>query len=361
MKICYIGDASSVHVHKWANYFTDQGHDVMIISLSDGQCPGARIYSFQEEGFTTKTDVEKLISYIRYEKKIKKIILSEKPDIIHAHYGTSYGRIAAKLNIHPYILSVWGSDVYDFPKRSFFHEWLVRYNLKKADVLLSTSRDMKKVTRQYTDKEIMVTPFGVDTTIYKPLNRKKEKDSFTVGIIKALRENYGINHLIEAYDDFLQRSGEIKTKLLIGGKGDQEQELRNLVKKRGIENHVEFLGFLNQREVIENFNRMDVAVFPVGESFGVAAVEAQSCGCAVIVANGGGLPEATKENYSSILIRENSVEDIRDALLFLYDHPSILKQMKENARDFVLSHYKIEDNFNDVIRIYEQNKISWRK
>jgi hypothetical protein len=56
-------------------------------------------------------------------------------------------------------VSVWGADVYDFPKQNSLFKYLLKYILSKANFICSTSYCMKKETLLYTNKAITVTPF----------------------------------------------------------------------------------------------------------------------------------------------------------------------------------------------------------
>jgi len=106
MKICYLANADSIHTQRWVKYFADRGHEVHLI-------------------------INLLIEIIQIRKLIKKI----KPDIIHAHYVADYGFHAALTNFHPFILSVWGSDVLVAPRRSYFIKMMVKYALNKSDII----------------------------------------------------------------------------------------------------------------------------------------------------------------------------------------------------------------------------------
>ncbi|MCK7522826.1 MAG: hypothetical protein MZV64_36675 [Ignavibacteriales bacterium] len=55
--------------------------------------------------------------------KVKKL-LSFKPNAFYAHYASSYGLIGALSGFHPYIISMWGSDVFGFPNYSFAQEYI---------------------------------------------------------------------------------------------------------------------------------------------------------------------------------------------------------------------------------------------
>ncbi len=355
MKICYLSDANSVHTRKWCEHFNKIGYETFVISLGDGEIPNSKVYSLGVKEFNNKSQINKLFTYITKIGRVRRIMEQENPDIIHAHYATSYGLLASLLNKHPYILSVWGSDVYDFPKGGFLNKKLLEHNLRAADYIFSTSEDMKIETENYTNKEIIVTPFGVDTDIFRPMEVSR-KSKFTVGSVKSLYKLYGLDYLIRGYADFLKATGEIDSKLILAGRGPQESELKNLVEELNIQNHVEFLGFINTEGVVNAFNSMDVAVFPSieTESFGVAAVEAGACGVPMIVSEVGGLVESTRPGYSSMVIPSKDSAAITEKLVELYNNPDLRMRMGKYAREYVLDKFDINKNFSEVDRVYEK-------
>ena len=80
------------------------------------------------------------------------------------------------------------------------------------------------------------------------------------------------------------------------------------------------MGFVKPDDVIKEFQRFDISVFPStldSESFGVAAVESEACGTPVIVSNVGWLMESTKPNETSLVIEKKSVEDLAEKLNIL--------------------------------------------
>ena len=134
MKICYLADINSAHTHKFLNYFVKKGYDIHVISLGKGEYNGVKVHSLDIEDNVMKGKSEKgKVGYLKKIKKVKELINEIKPDILHAHYASSYGLLGALANYHPYIISVWGSDVYDFPIKSPIHKMIIKYNLKKAD------------------------------------------------------------------------------------------------------------------------------------------------------------------------------------------------------------------------------------
>ena len=356
MKICYLADINSAHTHKWLNYFKTKGYDIHVISLGNGEFEGVTVHclDLMDDVMKKSSDKNKL-QYFKKVKRVRELVKEIKPDILHAHYATSYGLLGALANYHPYIISAWGSDVYDFPIKSPIHKMMLKYNLKKADYIFSTSNVMKNETQKYTDKDIEVTPFGVDIDRFAP--KRVEKDEVVIGTIKTLEEKYGIQYLVKAFKLLKDRNTDINLKLRIGGRGSQEEYLKNLCKELDIDKDVTFLGFVNPDDVVKEFQNFDIAVFPStldSESFGVAAVEAESCGTPIVVSDVGGLMESTKPGVTSLVAKKASVEDLANKIDVLVKDEELRNKMGEAARKFVEDNYSLQDNFNYVDELYKK-------
>ena len=356
MKICYLADINSAHTHKWLNYFKNKGYDIHVISLGSGEYEGVTVHSLDINDIVMKKSSDKnKLQYFKKIKRVKELVNEIKPDILHAHYATSYGLLGALAGYHPYVISVWGSDVYDFPVKSPIHKMMVKYNLKKADYVFSTSNVMKEETKKYTNKDIEVTPFGVDINRFVP--NRIEKDEVVIGTIKTLEEKYGIQYLVKAFKVVKDKNPNMNLELRIGGKGSQEEYLKDLCKELKIEQDVTFLGFVNPDDVVKEFQNFDIAVFPStldSESFGVAAVEAESCGTPIVVSDVGGLMESTKPGVTSLVAKKADVEDLADKINALVIDEDLRKNMGKAARKFVEDNYSLEDNFDYVDDLYKK-------
>lgn len=355
MKVCLLADAGSRHTHKWCKYLTERGCQVSVISLSSGEIPGVKVYSLEidMETLSYKRTFAKL-KYLFNYRRVRSLLKEIKPDILHAHYASSYGALGALAKYKPYIISVWGSDVFEFPQKSKLHAALLKYNLSKADYLFSTSEVMAKETAKYTGKKIEITPFGVDMTVFKQFSVDRSEKGMIIGTVKSLELNYGMEYLIRAFAQLKGWHPDIDMRLEIGGKGSLEHQLKELVAQLNIEEHVSFLGFLNQEEVAQAFNRFDIAVFPsINESFGVAAVEAQACGTPVIVSDVGGLPEATSPAYSSIVVKSMDVQGFAKAMEKLIMDKYLREEMGRNGIEYVKKHFEVNSNFDKVLTLYK--------
>ncbi|MEF9951729.1 MAG: glycosyltransferase [Clostridium sp.] len=353
MRICYLADASSAHTKKWCKYFSSLGYDIHVISLNPGEIENVAVHSLGiDSSKVAYGGVLSKVSYVSRVLTIRKLVKEINPDILHAHYASSYGLLGSLCNFHPYVLSVWGSDIYSFPKGSSIKRRVLEHNLKSADYLMSTSKDMARETKLYTNKDIMITPFGVDTNIFRPVNVDRNIENIVIGTIKTLEPHYGIDYLVRAFHKLSLERDNILLK--IAGKGSQEEDLKNLVKSLKIEDKVEFLGFLSLDQIPVEFSKMDIAVIPsIHESFGVSSIEAQATGTPVVVTDAGGLPETIKDKVTGILVKKENVNSLYEGIKTLVDNRDLREQMGKEAIGFIKDNYTVEKNFNEVDDFYK--------
>lgn len=365
MRILILSDSDSPHTIKWVKSLALQNIEIGLFSIHKanlkiyGGVKNLRIYDL---GIDRKLQSkgEKDLSKVLYFKgiiQLKKILKIFKPDILHAHYASSYGLLGSISNFHPLVISVWGSDIYNFPKRSLIHKAIIKFNLSKADQILSTSYTMKREIENYTSKEIIVTPFGIDIELFKPKNVKRvfEQNDLVIGTIKTLEKKYGIEYLIRAFSIVKKNHNTKSLKLLIVGKGSQEQYLKNLVKELGIQNDTVFTGYINHEIVQDYHNMIDINVSAStedSESFGVAVLEASACGKPVIVSNVGGLPEVVENEKTGFIVEKENPYSIADALNILLSNEQLRNQLGTNGRTKVIKEYNWIDSVDKIIFIY---------
>ena len=202
MKILLLADPVPSHTVKWVNSLSQAGIEVLLFGLSEynhdlyNHDINIEIYKTPDD-IKSKKDGSLLKSfYISAYPSLKRALNKFQPDILHSHYASSFGLLGTLCNFHPFFISVWGNDVFDFPQKSLMHKYLLKYILSKTDMLFSTSRTMAKETNLYTNKKIDIIPFGIDTEIFKPKIVKKifNEGDIVIGTIKALEYNYGIEY-----------------------------------------------------------------------------------------------------------------------------------------------------------------------
>ena len=357
MKITFLSAANNYHTQKWCGYFLSKGYEVSVISFFKGKIDGVDVHYIDCGMSASKSDGKKL-TYLFQARKIRKLIHTIKPDIVSVHYASSFGAVAALAGLNDYFLSIWGSDVYEFPEKSLLHRMLIQFSLKRATHLLSTSKAMAMHASKYTNKEFSVTPFGVKTDIFNPGKRNRNDTSFIIGTVKALDPKYGIDYLIKAVALFKKNNPEVTFQLRIAGKGDYREEYEMLADSLGLKEETIWLGFISQEECALEWANMDVAVIPStveSESFGVSAIEAQACGTAVIISDVPGLMEATKPGQTCIVVKRKNENEIANAITKLYFNTDLRKKMGKNGTEYVEEKYSYEKCFNDIEELFISN------
>jgi glycosyltransferase involved in cell wall biosynthesis len=360
IKILFLADADSSHTMKWAVGLHDRGLSVAVFSLRkcttgwNEAYPAIRIYdadAYAKEKFGS-SDAGK-ISYLRFTDAVKNIIAEFKPDIVHAHYATSYGLLGVKTKFHPLVISAWGSDVFDFPERSILHRYVVKRNLKKADAVFSTSEIMKKQIQRLGRKEVHVTPFGVDLSVYRAQPKRMfGTDVRVIGTIKTLEQHYGIDILIQAFAKLRSRfAGPLK--LVICGDGSQRESLKQLAALCGCKEDVIFTGALPQPEVVRYLNAFDIfANLSRRESFGVSVIEAMACEVPVVVSDAAGPKEITENGVYGEMVPAGNAELAVHSFFRLLNDDAHRTQLIAKAKQRVHDAYDWQKTLDDIIAYY---------
>lgn len=356
-----LGDGGSSHIQKWVSGLCAQQVEVGLFSLHQFD---ADIYKHLEACSILNNPPSRAarslfskLSYLKHTKAIRRQLDAYKPDILHAHYATSYGLLAGKTHFRPLIISAWGSDVYDFPKSSVLHKRMLKNVLSKADLICSTSYCMREETAKYTRKKIEVVPFGVDTEVFKPVeNSLAGKDEIVIGTIKSLEKKYGVDLLIKAFAEAVAQNPGKKLKLLIVGDGSKRTEYQKLVNALGMAERVTFTGRVGHSEVVKYHQRIDIFVslsILDSESFGVSLVEAMSCGKPVIASDVAGFREVLGEAKCGILVPKHNHQEAAAAITGYIRRPAQALRYGQNARKRVKEHYDWEQNLRQMVAIYQ--------
>ena len=356
IKILYLSSGSSIHTIRWVNSLSKRPD--LIINLVSQQ---KLIDSVSEKVIFNLLPFKGLFGYFLNIFKLKKIIRDWKPDLIHASYASGYGLTANLLNFHPLLLSAWGSDIFEFPKRSYIHRKLLELNLNNADIISSTSVVMAKEIKKFTqNKKIIITPFGIDTNQFKYRNTVKTKNQIAVGTIKNLSEIYGIDILIKgfalAYQKLLEKDVSLakRMRLKIVGSGEQKIILLDLIRSLGISNISVIKERVNHKIVPLEIAEISIfCAFSRQESFGVAVLEASASGIPVITSDRGGLPEVVRNGETGIIIEELNPVSASKAIIELVTNKKFREELGNNGIKFVNENYNWNESINNIVQIYK--------
>jgi len=343
-KLLYIGFAQSSHTIKWVRYFRDMGDRVTLISFY----PGEPIEGIDLKYIPCRRRYSPLLKI----GEVRRLINQIKPDILHAHYVSSCGLVAALSGFHPLVISAWGDDILEFPRKTPLHRMAVVKALKSADRITATSQTLARRIDLLLKGacQITIIPFGVDIDKFKFVQRTP-RGIITIGTVRNLTPKYGIDVLIRAFAGLCRSRNDLR--LLIVGDGPSRKNLEELAANLGLSEKIEFAGRIPNDRVFEYMKKMDIFAMPSvgeGETFGVAAVEAMATGMPVVASNIGGLPEVVEDGVTGLLTIPGNSESLREALEFYIMNQARRYEDGIKARRTVEKKYDWREN---ALRMHE--------
>jgi glycosyltransferase involved in cell wall biosynthesis len=163
MRICFIGDARSVHTQRWVRWFADR-HDVALIAAE----PDSSLTAFELATLPSgRIPGTRLADSVRVTRRA---LRAYRPDVVHAHYINEAGWLAAASRRRPFVISAWGSDVYRAPQESAVARRLNPWAARSADFVTCDSRDQARVlgTWGVRPDHLGVIGWGVDRREFHP-------------------------------------------------------------------------------------------------------------------------------------------------------------------------------------------------
>jgi L-malate glycosyltransferase len=357
MRVAILSAGSSVHTIRWVRGLAKAGLDVHLITqhpLLEPLDDVAEVHQFP---------FRKLFGYFTMVPGVRKLLRRIRPEVVNAHYASGYGTTARLVGYRPWILSVWGCDVYDAPFQSFLHKRWIKANLEGADSIISTSQCMAEQTRRVSSDlgEISVVPFGVNLEAYEGIEKQvaPENAPLVVGTVKSMEPVYGIDILIRsfalAFEQLTHQDSSWSSRLtlrLIGG-GSAMEEYRQLSQELGIGHVTEFVGQLPHSEIPCELIKFDVfAALSRSESFGVAVVEAGAAGLPVLVSDAEGLKEIVVEGRTGRIVPREDVTASAAALIELLRNRDLRQKLGQQGRQHAFENYNWSDCVQKMIQAY---------
>lgn len=363
LKVFFISAANCIHTIRWVNSLSKYFQVHLIYCKGHG----VTLNKPNSEIVLHELSCNAPFGYYLNTLELKKIYNEIKPDVVNVHYASGYATLARMAKIPIDLLSIWGSDVYDFPNESRIKKKILEKNVRYANNIASTSNIMaEELKRQVPnlDKKIYITPFGVDIEKFKKNDKLKEQNdnNIYIGNVKTLKEKYGINYGILAFKKLkenLINKGKTelsnKLKMKIYGDGEDREKLQELIYSNCLQNSVYLMGAIANDKVPKALNNLDIfcatSIFN-SESFGVAVVEAMSCELPIVATDVDGFCEVMEDKVTGYIVNKGDIDDIANSLEKLVEDSNLRKMFGKNGRERVLKNYSWDDNVDYMSKIY---------
>lgn len=195
--------------------------------------------------------------------------------------------------------------------------------------------------------KIKVIYNGIDIDAYGEIYSGDNSEP-VIGNLARLSKQKGQDYLINLANG-LKNKG-YRFKLLIGGSGELEGELKEKVQKLNLETHVKFVGFVDN--IPGFFNSIDLFVFPsIWEGFGFSIIEAKLMQKPVVAFNVSSNPEVIRDHVDGFLVPAFNEDELLSKVELLISDAEKRKNMGQNGRNDVVSRFS-KDKMIATVKAY---------
>jgi glycosyltransferase involved in cell wall biosynthesis len=200
-------------------------------------------------------------------------------------------------------------------------------------------------------------PIGVDTNRFKPCPNLETAD-FNILFVGRLTQQKGIEVLRQAITLVKNEPQSVgkKIKFTIVGSGP----LEHLVNRMVLENdNVDFFNAVTDDELLSIYQQSNLFVMPSRrETFGITALEAQSCGIPVVASNITGPSNIVVNGFSGTLIQKESAIALAQAISSYYQlwkgNRLQYINFRENARHNAVNRFNLEVIAEKIARMLKE-------
>ena len=360
------------HIQELAYNLLKLGHEPHVITHDYRKFPSRfednfpfPVHRLRGEIYNAKEHVSVGVLLIHQANKLYK---REKFDITHVH------SIYSPLGIIVANLSKGIRDVPTVATNHSFFEWrlrrevwlpLLRYALRRIDVIIAVSRavarDTRRVVKKY--KPIYIIPNAVDVGFWRPPDHEEwvkarrmigaEPFDFVVFAPGRFTERKRIHEVprIVANASRLLGPGKRRLYLVIPGDGPLANRVKDEAQRYSGLIRVYLNGFVDRKLLRHYYWAADLTIVPSRlEAFSITALESMACGVPVIGYKGGGIEDLILDSVTGFLVRDDMEAAEKIALLAMND--GLHAAMRERAPYHVAKNFSWDKVIYWILDVY---------
>jgi phosphatidylinositol alpha-1,6-mannosyltransferase len=343
-----------------------------------GECPGQEHFDRAHDlrvfrmPLTLKSwgvlNPSSLMAYGKAVRSLVRRIRTEPIGMVHCGRCLPEGLMGAwvrRATGIPFLCYAHGEEM-NYARSSRELAFLTRRVLGAAGLVIANSRSTAGMLRDewgLTPSRIRVLHPGVDTRAFAPAPRDDGLRAelgwggrpvvLTVG---RLQERKGHDQMIRALPAI--RSAMPDVLYAIVGDGEMRGNLRELAASEGVTDHVQFLGELDDRRMIQGYQQCDLFALPnrrVGqdiEGFGIVLLEAQACGKPVLAGDSGGTAETMRIPETGRVVACEGPVELAAMVIDLLSDRDRLDRMGRAAREWVVARFDWEALYREAEALF---------
>ncbi len=346
LSLAFLGDPNSVHLRRWVSYFAARGHTVtMLVREEKDVEPGLppdvsveRFSHFAARGRVTPAGL------LKGRRSLRRAVARIEPDVLNAHFLTVHGWNAWMSGFHPYVVTLWGSDVFIHPRQSRAGALLARLALRSADMVMVNSATLMQgaLAVGAPPARTRMVQFGVDLTRFTPgpapaaLRARLGLDGRRVILSpRAITPLYRHGIIVEALTRL--PSDVVVLMSRYRAQADEVEKLERLARGLGLADRVVLMPEFEESDIPDLYRMSDVvASLPASDSTAATILEALACEKQIVAGDLPSVREWLWELDSSALVPIDDVPATAAALARALDRdPSERADLGRRARAIV--------------------------
>jgi len=371
----------SRHVYDLSKALAKAGHAVTVITTYVEDYPsyevleGVEVYRVKD----SQTHANDFLDWVgslnmSLADEVVEITRHQDFDIIHAHdWLVAVAAISLKETLKkPLIATIHATEygrnngIYTSLQNEIHlkEETLVEH----ADSVIVCSDYMEdEVIRLFSinGRKVHTLPNGVDPVMlsigdqleYSQSSSFKENYSHVVFSVGRIVQEKGFETVIHAAPLILKKFPNVL--FLIAGKGPMLNEYRNKVKAMGLEQNINFIGYISDKDRNQYFHECDITLFPsIYEPFGIVALEGMVACKPTIVSYTGGLKDIVIHGETGLTMIPGDEESLAEQVLFLLSNPCEADTIGRQGQTAAITTYSWDKIAEDTIKLFEANAVN---
>lgn len=304
---------------------------------------------------TTKCEVSPkvFLSFLELRKAVRELQI----DLIHANTRVTQvlASMVSSATKTPYLSTCHGYFKTRLSRR-LFPCWG-----RKVIAISDQVRDHLICDFRLAPEKIELIYNGIDVKKFRTFSQKeveKEKDRLglapgkkIIGHIGRLSSVKGQKFFVLAAEELVRKRKDLQ--FLIVGDGDQEHDLKALIRQKGLGDDVLIRSSVTQTALA--LSLMDVFVMPsLQEGLGISILEAQAQGVPVVASRVGGIPTIVEDGSTGLLVGRGDPGSLSTAIMRFLDDEAFRKSVVARAQAQVKEKFSIEEMAEKTRRLYKE-------
>lgn len=200
---------------------------------------------------------------------------------------------------------------------------------------------------KFAANKVQINYPGINLEDYQD-NSDIRSDSEAV-FLGRFHHSKGIFDLTDIWLKVTKVLPQAKLYVIGGGNNELSDELKKKIVQLGLENNITLTGYLDKQKMIQTMKKSKVFVFPSHEEgFGIAILEAMSCGLPVVAWDLPVYKDIFKENI--IQVKENDIQSFADEIIKLIENNSSRRKIIETGYEYI-KRYSLDNTVNKELQI----------